>query len=167
MRQLVVLFTLVSALALSGAAHAGGWATVGFQPLPDGTAAGQTWASEITVLQHGRTPLGGLTPVVTIENVASREQVSFTATESDTTGVYRADVVFPSSGDWRVLVESGFWGVGGTVTYGPVAIGTVPPSAAPRGFPALPVVGVALLLGVVGLAALGIRRTRRLTPASG
>lgn len=66
MRHLIVLSTLVAALAVSGAASAGGWATVGITPTADGMDAGETWNTEITVLQHGRTPLDGLTPTVTI-----------------------------------------------------------------------------------------------------
>ena len=66
MRYLIVLSALVVSLAASATASAGGWATVGFAPLPDGTAAGETWTPKITVLQHGQTPLGGLSPVVTI-----------------------------------------------------------------------------------------------------
>jgi hypothetical protein len=165
MRYVVSLCTLAAALALTGVAQAGGWATVGFSPLPDGTVVGEAWSPEITVLQHGRTPLGGLSPVVTIRKDASDEERSYTAAETPDTGVYRADVVFPSGGDWRVVVKSGFWGEGSTVTYGPVMIEPAP-SAVPRSFPTLPVVAVALLLGLAGLAALAIRRTRRLTPAS-
>lgn len=164
MRQLVSLCTLVAALALTGVAQAGGWATVGFSPLPDGTAVGETWSPEITVLQHGQTPLGGLSPVVTIRKDAADEERSYTAAETAETGVYRANVVFPSGGDWRVVVESGFWGEGSTVTYGPVTIGS-PTAVGPGSFPTVPIAAVALLLGLVALAALAIRRTRRLTPA--
>lgn len=165
MRHVVSLCVLAAALVLTGVAQAGGWATVGVSPLPDGTAAEKTWSPEITVLQHGRTPLGGLSPVVTIRNDSSDEERSYPATETAETGVYRADVVFPSGGDWRVVVKSGFWGEGGTVTYGPVTIEPLPPAAAPRSFPVLPVAAVVLLLGVAGLATLAIRRTRRLAPA--
>jgi len=163
MRYLVTLFVVAAALALSGVAQAGGWATVGFSPLPDGTAVGETWAPEITVLQHGRTPLGGLSPVVTIRNDSSGEERSFTAIETVETGIYSADVVFPSGGDWRAVVESGFGD--STVTYGPFAIEPVPPAAAPRSFPTLRIALVALL-ALAGVAALGVLRTRRLTPAS-
>lgn len=164
MRPVVSLCTLAATLALTGVAQAGGWATVGFSPLPDGTGVGESWSPEITVLQHGQTPLGGLSPVVTIRNDASAEERSYTATETAETGVYRADVVFPSGGEWRVVVSSGFSGEGSTVTYGPVTIEPVPPAAAPRSFPTLPVVAVTLLLGLAGLAALAIRRTKGLTP---
>jgi YtkA-like len=166
MRHFVVLCTLAVALVVPGVVHAGGWATVGFTPLPDGTVAGATWSPEITVLQHGVTPLAGLSPVVRISHVDSGKEKSFTAAETKETGVYSADVVFPSSGDWRVVVESGFWGEGGTVTYGPVAIAPPPTAAAPGSFPTISVAVAALLAVAVAAGFVGLRRTRRLRPAS-
>ncbi len=162
MRYLIVLSVFVVALASSATATAGGWATVGFAPLPDGIAAGATWTPKITVLQHGRTPLGGLSPVVTITGDEGAQ--TFTATETSEVGVYDASVVFPAEGDWRVVIDSGFGE--STVTYGPVAIGAAP-GGSPSSFPALPV-GVAVIAGLALLVAatFGIVRQRRLTPAS-
>ena len=162
MRYLVVLSVLVVALAATVTAGAGGWATVGFAPLPDGTAAGETWNPKITVLAHGQTPLGGLSPVVTISGDEA-EQL-FTATETSDVGVYEASVVFPEEGDWRVVIDSGF--AESTVTYGPVAIGSAP-AGEPSSFPVRPV-GVAIVAGLALLVAatFGIVRQRRLTPAS-
>ena len=166
MRHLVVLGTLAAALVATGVGHAGGWATVGFKPLPDGTTVGETWSPAITVKQHGVTPLAGLTPTVRIRHVVSGSEKSFAAAETDETGVYRADVVFPSAGDWRVVVESGFWGEGGTVTYGPVAIAPVPVAPVPGSFPTVAVAALALLAVAVAGAGFGVVRTRWLRPAS-
>ncbi len=162
MRYLVVLSVLVVALAATVTAGAGGWATVGFAPLPDGTAAGGIWNPKITVLQHGRTPLGGLTPVVTITGDERME--TFAATETSEVGVYEASVVFPEDGEWRLVIDSGFGE--STVTYGPVAIGSAP-AGEPSSFPARPV-GIAIVAGLALLAAatFGVVRQRRLTPAS-
>ncbi len=163
MRYLIVLSALVVALAASAPAGAGGWATVGFAPLPDGMAAGETWKPTITVLQHGQTPLGGLSPVVTITDDEGAH--TFPATETSEVGVYEASVVFPESGDWRIAIDSG-WAAEASVTYGPVTIGS-PPAGSPTSFPALPV-GVAIIAGLALLAAatFGVVRQRRLTPAS-
>ncbi|MDQ3672642.1 MAG: hypothetical protein M3364_09460 [Actinomycetota bacterium] len=162
MRYLITLSALIVALAASATASGGGWASVGFAPLPDGTAAGETWTPKITVLQHGRTPLGGLSPVVTITGNDSME--TFTATETSEVGVYEASVVFPESADWRIVVDSGFGE--SNVTYGPVRIGSAP-TGDPSSFPALPV-GIAIVAGLALLAAttFGLLRQRRLTPAS-
>ena len=162
MRVIVVLGALVAALAVAAPASSGGWATVGFEPLPDGMSAGGTWTPTITVKQHGMTPLAGLSPVVEIYDEAGAV-TRFDATETSKTGVYESDVVFPTAGDWRVTIHSGF--DDSHVTYGPFAIG------APLGGGSreLPVVGLgaALLALVAGLALVAARRARRLTPASG
>jgi MYXO-CTERM domain-containing protein len=165
MRVIAVVGALVCALALTAPtlASAGGWASVGFEPLPDGTDAGGTWKPTIFVKQHGITPLDGLQPVVMIEETGSGEATKFLATAGSEPGEYRADVVFPSAGDWRVTILAGFGD--SKVTYGPVAIGgsvTGGGDSEPLsvlGFGALAVLG---LFGVVAL-----RRSRRLTPASG
>jgi hypothetical protein len=161
MRYLIVLSAFVVALAGIGAAAGGGWATVGFAPLPDGTAAGEAWKPEITVLQHGRTPLGGLTPVVTISGDSDTR--TFTASETSEVGVYEADVVFPTNGEWRIVIDSGFGD--SRVTYGPVSIGPAP-AGEPSSFPLVPVLATLGALALVAAAAFGVMRQRRLTPAS-
>ena len=164
MRHLIALSALVTALAAAGTASAGGWATVGFAPLPDGTQAGETWRPEITVLQHGRTPLGGLRPILTIRDVDSGESRSFTASPTAETGVYEAIVVFPASGRFALEVESGFGD--SSVTYGPVTIAPGPTGGDSGPFPVLPLFAAACVLVLAAVGVLGARRLRRLTPAS-
>lgn len=161
MRALFVLSTLVLGLVATATATAGGWATVGIAPLPDGTEAGTTWRPEITIRQHGRTPLDGLAPVVRITNEdgASRE---FLAMPAGKTGVYDADVVFPEQGEWRIVVESGFGE--SRLTYGPVSI-TSSPGEAPGAFPTTWLVALLPAVALAGLLVLGTRRLRRLAPA--
>lgn len=168
MRYLIVLSALALALVAAAPAAAGGWATVGFAPLPDGTEAGGPWNPEITILQHGQTPLDGLSPTVTIsEDGGALHQVA--ATSTGESGVYEADVVFPTAGRWSIVIDSGFGE--SRVTYGPVTIEDGSPVGVGgwRSFPstALVAVGAAIaLLALLALAALGVRRVRRLTPAS-
>jgi hypothetical protein len=101
-----LLLVLALPLIAAAPAHAGGFATAGLSSTPEGVAPGQPWKVEITVLQHGRTPLDGLTPRIRIEsNDASRE---FTAVPTGRTGVYRAAVVFPKAGRWHYVVLDGF-----------------------------------------------------------
>jgi hypothetical protein len=164
MRYLVVLGVIVCALSVPTLAAGGGWATVGFEPLPDGMSAGGTWKPDIFVKQHGVTPLAGLQPVVMIEETASGQTTTFPATADDEAGLYHADVVFPSQGDWRITILSGFGD--SQATYGPVAIGAPADGGAsePRSLVGFGVVALAVL-GAFGVV-VG-RRTRRLTPASG
>jgi len=165
MRFIAVVGAVVCALVLPALATAGGWASVGFEPLPDGTAAGGTWTPTIFVKQHGITPLEGLQPVVMIEKTGSGESTKFLASAGSEAGEYHADVVFPSAGDWRITIMSGFGD--SQVTYGPVSIGDAEPAG--RGPERFPIIGFGIVaLGV--LAAFGLlaaRRARRLAPASG
>ena len=151
----LLLVLAVAAIAVP-AAGGGGWATVGLSSLPGDTPAGGTWAVDLTVLQHGRTPLEGIAPVVTITNGGESRQ--FTGTATGKPGVYRANVVFPSSGTWTYEVWDGFTRAH---TFKPVEIG------APGGsFPYVPL-ALALVLAV-GLAAAtaALRRYRERAPAA-
>ena len=66
MKKLLLVLAVAAAVA-APAASAGGWATVGLRSLPpSGLDANQAWPVDITVLQHGRTPLAGVTPIVRI-----------------------------------------------------------------------------------------------------
>jgi hypothetical protein len=163
MRVIVVLGALVAAIAVAPAASAGGWATVGFEPLPDGTSAGGTWNATIFVKQHGVTPLAGLQPILEISD-ASGAVETFAASETSEAGVYEASVVFPSQGDWTVTIHSGFGD--SQTTYGPVAVGAPGGGGGAGELPVLGL-GVVLLALVGGVALLVARRSRRLTPASG
>ena len=162
MRHLIVLATLVLAVVVTGSAGAGGWASIGFEPLPDGTAAGGTWKPTIFVKQHGVTPLEGLTPVLTIQETSSGQSESFTASATPEAGVYEAEVVFPAAGSWTVAIDSGF-GESRT-SYGPVTIGAGP-AADPGSFPARPLGIAALAIALALAGAFGIRRLRKVAPA--
>ena len=109
MRTLFVFVaTVVSGLALTAAAQAGCMATVGLSSLPKANlAAGQPWNVTIRVLQHGRTPMPDAKPEVRIRNSAGKLFV-FKARRTDTIGSYRARVVFPKAGRYRLGVYDGF-----------------------------------------------------------
>lgn len=132
MRRPLLLVVATSTLVLAGTALAGGWATVKLSSTPKGLSAGEPWVVDITVLQHGQTPIDGLKPTVTIRKIArSTTAVSklgaprtFTARQTAATGVYRVRVVFPTAGTWRYEVYDGFTTYGGARThrYAPVKI---------------------------------------------
>lgn len=128
--KLVVLTAAVVALAFVPAAEAGGWATVKLSSTPNGAGAGVPWIVDVTVLQHGRTPLAGISPKVTIRRGA--KVVVFRGKPTARVGVYRARVVFPSAGTWRYEVWDGFTEYGGarTHTFAPVRVRSRPVSAA-------------------------------------
>jgi hypothetical protein len=103
-------------LAPSGAA-AGGFATVGVDPLPDGIGPGKDWQVQLTILQHGRTPLENVEPQVIVTRGSARRVFAARATRRP--GVYRARVVFPSAGTWHYVVDDGFTM---THTFAPVRV---------------------------------------------
>ena len=76
MRKLVAALA-VAAVLLPAAALAGGWATVQLSSTPKGAQAGTPWVVNLTVLQHGVTPLAGVRPEVRIAQGSLRR--AFTA----------------------------------------------------------------------------------------
>ena len=166
MRYLIFVATIATALIASNAASAGGWATVGLDPLPTGVGPGDTWKTNMTILQHGRTPLTGLTPTITITLEDTGLTKEFVATETDAPGVYQASVVFPEAGPWRIIADSTFGD--SRLTYGPVLIEPTPGAAVSGSGSDVPVLPLLAVLGglvVVAAGAFGVLRQRRLNPA--
>jgi hypothetical protein len=158
----LVLVLAVAVIAVP-AASAGGWATVGLSSLPpSGLKPNQGWPVDITVLQHGRTPLAGVTPIVRIRDGGGKVVDSFTAKPTGKTGVYHAVVTFPDEGTYSYEVYDGFVRYGGaqTHTFKPVEIGAPGDS-----FPYVPLGLAAALALAVGSAAIVFRRRDRAEPA--
>ena len=126
MRRVLFALPIIALLALAPSALAGGWATVGLSSTPAGTEPGQPWNVNVTVLQHGQTPLDDLSPTITIRNGDATK--TFNAEPAGKPGVYRAAVVFPSAGTWSYEVNDGFI-TGQPHTFPPVEIGA--PASAP------------------------------------
>ena len=97
-----LLLAVLFLLAFAPAAQAGGFATVGLSSTPTGT----DWPVEITVLQHGRTPLDNVTPRVVISQGGTTR--TFAGEPTGEPGVYAAHVRFPGGGRWEYSVLDGF-----------------------------------------------------------
>ena len=140
-----VLLAVGLLLVLAPAAQAGGWATVTLSSTPAGVQPGKTWGVDVTVLQHGRTPLTGVHPVVTIRGGDTIKD--FAASPTGKPGVYRAEVVFPSAGRWTYQIDDGFISQM-PHTYPAVQIGGPGATSADGGGPNLLwlIPGIALLL---------------------
>jgi hypothetical protein len=166
-RRLAAAAALATVLLVPATAAAGGWATVGLDP-PDGVGPGETWPAELTILQHGISPLAGVKPRVIVTRGDARRV--YAATPTGEPGVYRAEVVFPTAGTWRYAVDDGF---SATHTFPPVRVGggeaskTVAAASAstpsrdgggPDIWLALAAAGGAGLIAVLGSAALQRRR---------
>jgi hypothetical protein len=149
-----VLLAVGLLLVFAPAAQAGGWATVGLSSTP----SGKTWVVDITVLQHGVTPLTDVKPAVVITRGGQR--AVFAAKRTGKPGVYRATVVFPNAGRWNYAVDDGFISAQ-LHTYAPVQIAAAAPVPAPSDdgpnlLWLLP--GIALLLAAAALLVLPRRR---------
>jgi hypothetical protein len=159
----LLLVLAVAAIAVP-AASAGGWATVGLSSLPpSGLEPNQAWPVDITVLQHGRTPLAGVTPIVRIRDDRGKVVKSFTAKPTGKQGVYHAVVSFPGSGTYSYEVYDGFVTYGGaqTHTFKPVEIGPTGDSV-----PYLPLGIAAVLALFLAGATTVLWRRRRPEPAT-
>jgi len=160
MKKLLLVLSLTVVAVAVPVASAGGWATVGLTSLPpSGLEPNQAWPVDITVLQHGQTPLAGVTPIVRIRNDGGTLVKSFTATPTGKTGVYHAVVRFPGEGTYSYEVYDGFGTYGGaqTHTFKPVQI------APGDSFPYLPL-GLALALALGAVAATVAYRQRGREP---
>jgi hypothetical protein len=105
-RRLLLLLIPLALLIAAPPAFGGGWATVGLSSTPAGTPPGEPWNVDLTLLQHGRTPLQGVTPTIHIRSGDATRQ--FTAEPTAKPGVYHARVVFPNAGRWTYEVDDGF-----------------------------------------------------------
>jgi hypothetical protein len=165
---IAALVAAAGLLGLPAAAAAGGWATVSLNSTPDGLGPGDRWDVEMTILQHGRTPLDGVEPSITLTNGATGETVYAAAKPAGRPGVYTARAAFPDAGRWTYAVDDGFSRVH---DYPAVTIGDAAgaPGAAGGGGDGFP--WTALLVSLLaGLAAAGLTtvlRRRRDRPALG
>jgi hypothetical protein len=165
MRKLLIATAAAAALAVPGTAAGGGWATAGLGPPDDGLQAGDTWNANVTILQHGRTPLSGVEPTVTIRNDKGTT-LTFPARPTGKVGVYEAQVKFPSGGTWSYEVYDGFERYGGaqTHTFGPVTIG--PGSGGGVALWPFVLAGLAAALGLGGIVWIArVRRRANAVPA--
>lgn len=161
MRKGLVIIALI-ALALPATALAGGTATVGVTPPEGAVGAGDKWDARITVLQHGETPLDGVTPTLTIRN--GSESRTFKGVPTGEPGVYTASVIFPSEGKWSYEVYDGFTEYGGaqTHTFKAVSVGT----GGGASLPFFAIIGIPLIaLALAAILFLLARRVRVRAPA--
>jgi hypothetical protein len=150
-----VLIAVAALLVFAPSAFAGGWATVGLDSTPAGVTPGDPWVVNITVLQHGRTPLDNVKPTLTIRSGDTTR--TFDARKTDKVGVYAATVTFPTAGRWTYVVDDGFIS-GSPHTFPAVRIGAPAsaPTATAHGGPNvtwLALGGVAFLLAALILIA--------------
>ncbi|HMQ30980.1 MAG TPA: hypothetical protein PKD53_09635 [Chloroflexaceae bacterium] len=153
------LVGLLAALAVATGALAGGWSVIVLDEASaalsgGGVTAGAPFSVGFTVLQHGRHPVDGLTPRITLTPAGGGEAVTVEAVDAVGPGRYTAEITLPSAGMWEWQIDA----------FGPPAPMAPLVVAAPAQAPARPVpVALPWLAGVaaVGLAGLLALRLRR------
>jgi mono/diheme cytochrome c family protein len=124
-RAVLGLLGVVAALATVAAIRFGGWAVVSVESVPDYLLVGTSTELTFTVRQHGMNRLDDLSPTIVAKS-GSRE-VTARATRLPNAR-YRADLVVPTAGDWRVVINTGFGRSRGNLL--PIkALATAPASA--------------------------------------
>jgi mono/diheme cytochrome c family protein len=86
--------------------HAGGWAVVTVDSLPDYVEAGKVVTLTYMVRQHGVEPHRDLTG--RIEATSGRLTARGVVVAGQRPGQYRASITLPSAGDWSITLRSGF-----------------------------------------------------------
>jgi hypothetical protein len=104
-RTLAIALTL-AILFIASPALAGGWAVITVDRLPGNVEAGKPFEVGFTVLQHGRTPMGGLDPEISARNPVTHQTFSAVAGPAGKTGHYVAVVTLPSEGYWDWSIEA-------------------------------------------------------------
>ena len=107
MKRTMLAIGLALALALFAVpVFAGGWAVVTLDELPGSVAAGEPLEIGFMVRQHGRTPLDGLTPIITARVDGKGKPVTVFAEEDGEVGHYTATLVLPTEGQWTWEIEA-------------------------------------------------------------
>jgi len=94
------------AILSSVMSHAGGWAVITVDNLPDYAVAGKPVELTYTVRQHGHTPIDELR--ATVEARSGLSTVSVPARAVAKLGGYGARIVLPKPGEWTITIKSGF-----------------------------------------------------------
>jgi hypothetical protein len=103
--RLVVFVVLFLALSLTVPVLAGGWAVIVLDKLPGEVRTGEPLSIGFTVLQHGRTPMVGLSPTISARRSGSTQAVVVNATEKGP-GHYTAFLTLPEAGLWEWSIQA-------------------------------------------------------------
>jgi hypothetical protein len=163
-RTLTLLATLLVLGAAMPAALAGGWALTAFDSLPEDFEAGETYALDYTVLQHGETPVDVGESEVVFTNSETGETITFVAVKLDEPGRYTVEVTIPTEGVWGWRVSQGMFESHemGVMTATAAAGITAPtPVPAPQGVDLMTILQVALPMAAVLAAIYTIRALAR------
>lgn len=100
------VLTIGTVVVATAAAHMGGWAVVSVESPPEYIVAGKPVELTFVVRQHAVTPRSDLTPAIEARSAGQRVK-GMTWTRRD--GSYGARITVPTTGEWQIMIQSG-WG---------------------------------------------------------
>jgi hypothetical protein len=164
------LAALLLALGLAGVAGAGGWSVVVLDSesaligVDRPVDAGAPFTIGFTVLQHGKTPVDGITPKITLTSAAGGSQdeakplrLTFFAEPEGGPGHYVAAITLPQAGVWAWEIDA----FGPVATMAPITVAAPAPALAPADpTPALALWGAIAALALLAAALLTLRSRR-------
>jgi hypothetical protein len=155
----MIPLVLIALLAIAGTTTAGGWATVSMAQPPSDVTPGEETTVELTVLQHGATPVDWprITIVATNSDTGAVVRADADASSSRL-GLYEAALILPTEGAWAITYESPDLVMEGTASLR--AIAAAPVVVASEGG-LLPIALVAITLLLLAALALVMVRTSR------
>lgn len=103
--KLAIALALLLTLIFTIPVFAGGWAVITLDELPTNVVAGEEFTIGFMVLQHGKTPMTDLSPII-IANLNKDSQFTVTAKEEGKPGHYTATLTFPKEGEWNWTIEA-------------------------------------------------------------
>jgi cytochrome c2 len=98
-------FVLLVSLVVAVPVFAGGWAVITLDELPTGLVAGEPQTIGFTVLQHGKTPMTGLYPTITV-SLNNEQKFIVNAEPEGEPGHYTATLTFPQEGAWSWSIQA-------------------------------------------------------------
>lgn len=102
--RISLVLALLLAIALTIPVLAGGWAVITLDELPTGVVAGEPFTVGFTVLQHGKTPMADLDPIITASS--GKEKVTVFVKEEGKPGHYAVTLTLPSEGEWEWKIQA-------------------------------------------------------------
>jgi hypothetical protein len=101
-----IALSILLAFMFTVPAFAGGWATLTLDEYPTDVVAGEEFQIGFTILQHGVTPVRGITPIISGTLTGAKESISVMAVEEGEPGHYVASLNFPKAGEWSWKIDS-------------------------------------------------------------
>ncbi|WKZ47655.1 MAG: cytochrome c [Anaerolineales bacterium] len=102
--RISLVLALMLALILAVPVLAGGWAVITLDELPSSVIAGEPFTVGFMVLQHGKTPMTNLEPVIIARS--GSEKLSFLPAEEGKPGHYAVSLTLPTEGEWEWTIHA-------------------------------------------------------------